>query len=166
MSTYKPKRFRWISKDELTQRVNTCVRELLHNVAQMDVRPESGSGHLNSEEAAITAIVMFEGNYRGFVSMHCPETLAKRIASGMRGTGQDTILADVHGELGEVINILGSDVKLFLSPSGTTLSLSPPFVFSGEQHNYNYANYPESLRCSFLDGDERLVIGIMVQKQL
>jgi len=167
MSTYKPKSFRWIAKDELTQRVSTCVREILNNVAMMDVKLEYPSAHLNAEQVAITAIVMFEGNYRGFVSLHCPEKVAQRIASGMRGDSfrQDAILEDVRGELGEVINILGSDVKLFLSPSGTTLSLSPPFIFVGEQHNYNFTNYPESLCCSFLDGDERLVVGVMVEKQ-
>jgi chemotaxis protein CheX len=166
MSTYKPNRFHWIAKDELTRRVNSCIREILNDVAKMDVTPEFPSTHPNSGQAAITAIVMFEGNYRGFVSLHCPEALAQRIASGLAGTCQDSILADVRDGLGEVINILGSDVKLFLSPSGKTISLSPPFVFCGEQHDYHFTNYPESLCCSFLDGEERLVVGVMVEKQL
>jgi len=166
MSIYKPKRFRWIAKDELTQRICTCVTDILNNVAEMDVKPEWPSVCLNANQASITAIVMFEGNYRGFVSLQCPQTLAQRIASSMRGNRQDTISADVRGELGEVINILGSDIKLFLSPSGKTLSLSPPFVFFDEQHNYNFTHYPESLYCSFLNGDERLVVGVMVQKQI
>lgn len=166
MSTYKPTRFRWIAKEELTQRVSSCVSDILNNVANMNLMPESPSIRPNTDRAAITAIVMFEGNYRGFVSLHCPESLAVRIASGMRGNRHVTIPENVCDELGEVINILGSDVKLFLSPTGKTLSLSPPFIFCGDQHNYNMSNYPEGLCCSFRDGDERLVVGVMVKKQL
>jgi len=166
MSTYKPTRFRWIAKEELTQRVSSCVSDILNNVANMNLMPESPSIRPNAEQTAITAIVMFEGNYRGFVSLHCPEALAQRIASGMRGDRHGSMLENVGAELSEVINILGSDVKLFLSPTGKTLSLSPPFVFSGDQHNYKISNYPESLCCSFRDGEERLVVGVMVKKQL
>ena len=165
MLPIKATRFRWIAKEDIAQRISTCVSNILNNIADMDVRHEESATAPGAEQDAVTATVQFEGNYRGFVSLHCAETLALRIASGMRGCRQDSINEAVRNELGEVVYLLCSDVNLFLSPERKNLSLSPPFVFCGERYHYDYANDPESLCCSFLHESERFMVGVKLKKQ-
>jgi chemotaxis protein CheX len=164
MQPIRATRFRWIAKEDIMQRIGICVSDILNNIADMDVRHEETAAVPSAEQNAVTAIVQFEGNYRGFVSLHCPETLALRIASGMRGCRQDSINDAVRTELGEVVYLLCSDVNLFLSPERKNLSLSPPFVFCGDDYYYDYANDPESLCCSFLHESERFTVGVKLKK--
>lgn len=158
-------RFRWIAKEDIAQRIGICVSDILNNIANMHVKHEETSTALVAGQDAVTAIVQFEGNYRGFVSLHCPETLALRIASGMQGCRQDFINDTVRSELGEVVYLLCSDVNLLLSPERKNLSLSPPFVFCGNNYQYDYTNDPESLCCSFLYESERFTVGVKLKKQ-
>jgi CheY-specific phosphatase CheX len=110
-------------------------------------------------------MIDFDGDYLGVVWAHCSEPLAVRITAGMLGYGPAGIDDTVHDALGTMINILGGDVKLFLSRGGCNVDLSLPRVYHGDGSGHPvFVHDPESIRCSFLLGQERLTVGLTVRK--
>lgn len=158
--------FRWIAKDELLQRLRKSVCDLTTILAELELEHEHPPPHPAGSASAVTALIGFDGAYQGLVWAHCSEPLAVRMAAGMRGGGpqRDDGVCDA---LGEMVNILGGEVKLFLSPSGRDVALSLPAAFhGGGMYCPRFVPSPDSLFCSFLHGGERLLVGVMMRKAL
>lgn len=166
MKKQKVTPFRWIAKDELLLRVRRSVSDLTTICANLELEHEHPPPVPTALASAVTALIGFEGAYQGLVWAHCSEPLAVRMAAGMRGGGAHSD-DDVRDALGEMVNILGGEVKLFLSPGGRDVSLSLPAVFLGSgMYCPRFVPSPDSLCCSFLHGGERLMVGLLLRKAL
>lgn len=80
---------------------------------------------VESAEQRVASRIFITGAWDGSVSVECSDALSRRIASGMFGVPDGKVsLEDVQDALGELVNILGGNIKaLFPSPS----QLSLPF---------------------------------------
>lgn len=159
--------FRWVDKEDLLQRVRKGANEFMALCANLEVDHEHAPADTHIVLPAVTAMIAFEGDYRGVVWVRCGEPFAGRIAAGMLGAGQADGGENMHVALGAMINVLGGDVKLFLARGGYTVDLSLPWVSSADEaHHPHVTGGPESLLCSFLHGGERLLVGVNVRKAL
>lgn len=159
--------FRWIAKDELMQRVRKSVSDFTAICANLELEHEHPLPDPAGPASAVTALIAFDGAYQGMVWAHCSEPLAVRMAAGMRCDVSDGIDEGVCDAMGEMVNILGGEVKLFLSPGGRDVALSLPAAFHGNgMYCQKFVPSPDSLFCSFLHGGDRLLVGVMMRKTL
>lgn len=167
MKKFDPTPFRWVAKEELLQRVRKGVREFMVLCANLDVDHEHPPPPPDSTTPAVTAMIAFDGDYLGVVWARCSEPLAVRITAGMLGGSPTGIDDTVRDALGAMINILGGDVKLFLCRGGCNVDLSLPWVSDPDgSGDPDFIGGPESMHCSFLHGEERLLVGLTVRKVL
>ena len=157
-------RFHMISRDELQQRMVQSVRNVFNVMADIALE-EHHDGPDGQEGNWVTALVGFEGAYSGLVALHCPEPLARRAAAGLLCAGDDVVVQDVHDAMGEVVNILGGDMKLFLDKGGRRVRLSIPSVFTGHgEFHEEFLAVPETVTCMMASGDERLLVGVQISR--
>jgi chemotaxis protein CheX len=157
--------FRWVAKEDLLQRVRQGVSEFMTLCADLELNHEHPPVEQIGMSPAITAMIAFDGDYRGVVWAHCSEPLAVRMATGMMGGNPAGIDETVRQAMGEMINVLGGDVKLFLCHGGCKVDLSLPWVSSADDADHpHFMSGPENLLCSFLHGEERLLVGLNVRK--
>jgi chemotaxis protein CheX len=79
---------------------------------------------------SLTASIYFRGSFTGLLAATCRESLARQIAAHMLQTPLDSnSVEDVRDAIGEVVNILGGNVKALL-PAPCQLSL--PAVLEGD----------------------------------
>lgn len=141
------------------------VRNSVGALANLDLEPERPMAGGPDRVLAVTAVIGFEGRYRGLLSLHCPEPLAVRIAAGMLGVTPAGIDDDVCDAIGRVANILGGEVKGLLSPGGRDVAISPPTLLCGD---WDWVADPaadsEGVYCSFRHDGERLLVGVKVSR--
>lgn len=166
MDTQDVGRFRWIPKEEMLTHIRKSVSDFMTVFADLEPDHEHHPADPADLDPALTAVVGFSGEYHGVVWVRCSEPLAARIAAGMwgeRSAGDDNVL----GAMGEMVNIFGEDIKIFLSPRNRDLTLSIPSVFRGDDRSCaDFMQSPENLCCSFAHQGERMLVGMMVKKKL
>lgn len=166
MTTADGARFHWEIKDDLVQRIETGLQNSVGILADMELEFEPHSTDGPDEAMSVTAVIGFDGEYRGVLSLHCPEAIALRIAEGMLGIKPEDIDDDVRDAVGEVVNILGGEVKSFLSPGGLEVALSTPEVFYGNDEFPGHLRHnPESLFCAYRHSGARFLVGVRVHAQ-
>lgn len=157
-------RFHMISRDELQQRLVHSVRNVFNVMADITLEEYQDGPH-EQQGNWVTALVGFEGAYCGLVALHCPEPLARRAAAGLLCAGDDVVVQDVHDAMGEVVNILGGDMKLLLDSGGRRVRLSTPSVFTGDcEFHEEFLAVPETVTFTMASGDERLLVGVQISR--
>lgn len=94
------------------------------------VSPANGVG-LARGDATVTGCIQISGAWKGTVVMEFSAALAARVASGWLETGPTVSAEDIQDVVGELVNILGGNVKALL-PSASHLSL--PVVAEGTDY--------------------------------
>jgi chemotaxis protein CheX len=81
----------------------------------------------------LTGCIQITGAWRGALTATCGQVLGRNIAAAMLGMNIDEVSDDdVNDALGEVVNMLGGNVKTLLPPP---CQLSLPSVTSGSQYH-------------------------------
>lgn len=155
-------RFHMISSDKLQQHMLDSARNVFSVMADIALE-EYHEGPDEQQEDWMTALIGFEGTYCGLVVLHCPEPLARRIATRLLYVSGEVNTQDVFDAMGEVVNILGGDIKLYLDRGGRHVRLSTPSVFVGNRvFRDEFLAGPDTLACSMAAGNERLLIGVQI----
>lgn len=87
----------------------------------------------------ITAVIGLAGTHKGVLALHYPNAVAFSITSGFLGMEVDSVNEDVEDAVGEVANMLGGDVKAFLSEKGRDIDLSLPTTVVGKEYEFQSA---------------------------
>jgi chemotaxis protein CheX len=108
--------------------------QIIESVWQTTVGAELVSLPLDSHgippTGALTSTIYFKGSWPGLLMCTVSETLGRRIAAAMFGQSADACSAeDIRDSVGEIVNILGGNLKAILPPPCT---LSLPAVFDGD----------------------------------
>lgn len=157
-------RYHMISRYDLQQRLLHSARNIFDIMADIALE-ECHEGPVDQQEEWVTALIGFEGSYSGLVVLHCPEPLARRIACGLLCAGDDVAVQDVHDAMGEVVNILGGDIKLLLDGGGKLVHLSVPSVFDGDTGFHDeFMMVPETVSLAMSTGAERLLVGVQIRR--
>lgn len=155
-------RYHMISRFDLHQRLMHSARNVFNVMADIALE-ECHEEVADQQQEWVTALIGFEGSYSGLVVLHCPEPLARRTASSLLCAGDDIAVQDVHDAMGEVVNILGGDIKLLLDGGGKQVQLSVPSVFDGDTGFHDdFMMVPETVALAMSTGDDRLLVGVQI----
>lgn len=157
-------RYHMISRYDLHQRLMHSARNVFNVMADIALE-ECHETADDQQQEWVTALIGFEGSYSGLVVLHCPEPLARRTASSLLSAGDDVAAQDVHDAMGEVVNILGGDIKLLLDGGGKLVHLSVPSVFDGDTgFHEEFMMVPETVALAMSTGDDRLLVGVQIRR--
>ncbi len=151
-----------ISRSDLQQCLMDSARNVFRVTADI-VLKVSQCQLAGQQEGWLTALVGFEGSYCGVVALHCPQSLARRTSAEMLCMGDELLLVDVFDAMGEIVNILSGDIKLFLDRRGRQVRLSTPSVFVTDgDFREIFPSASEAIACTLYAGDERLMIAVNI----
>ncbi len=112
---------------EVADIVNNVWQSLLEFDITLIDEPEP----VSRSQWALTGCIQITGAWRGAITATCGESLGRQIAGAMMGLSpEDVTREDLSDSIGEIINMVGGNVKALL-PSPCQLSL--PSVTSGGQ---------------------------------
>lgn len=156
--------FNLICRDELQRRILASAHNVFRVMADI-VLEECHEEPCGTAYDWVSALIGFDGIYSGLVALHCPEPLARRTAAGLLCMQSDPDIQDVHDAMGEVVNILGGDLKLLLDKRGGEVQLSMPSVFvSDAEFRDELMASPETVSCRMTAGGETLMIGVHIER--
>jgi len=159
---YRNPPFHMICRDELQRRMLDSACNVFSVMADIALQ-ESHETPDGQHESWVTALIGFEGAYSGLVALHCPEPLARRTAAGLLCAGEEPDMQDVFDAMGEIVNILGGDMKLYLDKGGRRVRLSTPTVFVREGDFYaEFQSVPDTVACTMAADGERLMISVQL----
>jgi len=108
------------------------VESIWTSVLGMEVRPSNGTGVLPEKDHSLAACVQITGAWEGAVVLHSSTELVRRAAAAMFGVdGESTTAADMQDALGELVNMIGGNLKALL-PESCYLSL--PTAVEGQEY--------------------------------
>jgi len=141
--------------EDVVPHVIDATREIFTGMIMMDVSQAGDPmDTLGSLDDSITGMVGLAGRYRGMLAVHFPRTLALAITSNFLGVEVDELNEDVEDAVGEIANMLGGNVKTFLSDEGKEIQLSIPSTISGENYTFLYQEDVNQVVIPFQAGEE------------
>lgn len=154
----------WIEEQDLLDRVMKSVGDFASVFADMELdsmmEPEE-----EAHQEGMTALVRFEGNYKGVVWASCSESFAELIACRLRRVDLSQIEEGKRAAMIDMVTLLGGDIKLMFSPSKSDVRLTGVSVFKPEEADCSdIIRNPDNLRCMFKHSNEHLHVGVMLGK--
>lgn len=125
-------------------------------------RAASNGAGLARDDPTVTACVHISGAWKGTVVMEFSAALATRVTSDWLGTGSKTSPEDVQDVVGELVNIVGGNVKALL-PSASHLSL--PVVAEGTNYELTILKSRVFGRVHLACGPDSLRVLLLVQDE-
>ena len=95
----------------------------------------------------VTSAIFFAGAWKGAVVLECSEGEARFFTECLMGIPRPAYMDDdVRDAMGEVINMIGGNLKSVLPPG---VSLSMPSVLEGPDYAYRICGLNQTVRFSF-----------------
>lgn len=85
---------------------------------------------------SISGVIGLAGTHKGILGIHLPNAVAMAITSSFLDMAVEEINEDVEDAVGELANMLGGDVKSFLSDKGRAIELSMPTTVFGQEYDF------------------------------
>ena len=112
----------------------------------------------------LTGCIQITGAWRGALTATCGQVLGRNIAAAMLGMATEEVSdADINDALGEIVNMLGGNVKALLPPP---CQLSLPSVTSGSQYHLNVPKTQVIDTLHFESGGHALVLQVLEESTL
>lgn len=130
--------------------VERIVRDVLLTMTSYETNPSDAAYALSTDR--VTCAVFFAGSWRGGVIIECPMAMAFEFTSRlMRIPAPSGFNDDVCDALGELVNMIGGNLKSVLPPGS---SLSIPTVVEGSHYSLRICGQNRNERMAFegLDG--------------
>lgn len=125
------------AKEELTEKIIASTVEIFTGMVMMEVEAVDESiDKLGQIKNSITGMVGLAGTHRGVLAVHLPNNVAMAITSSFLGMEITEVNEDVQDAIGEIANMLGGDLKTFLSDKGKDIQLSLPSTIAGEEYTF------------------------------
>lgn len=100
-----------------TDSVASVVQEVWSSMLGMGVDGASENKATTLGTSGLSGSVRFRGGWDGAVFLDCSSELARTMAAGMFGTQPDDLTTEeIHDALGELVNIIGGNLKHLLPP--------------------------------------------------
>jgi chemotaxis protein CheX len=122
------------------------VEEVFRTMLSADVH-ESSAGNYAGGPTDVTAAIFFSGEWKGATYIECTREQAMAFTQQLMDIPpQATIDSDTRDALGELVNMIGGNLKSAL-PKGVSLSL--PCVMEGQGHSFHVCKVNETFRIGF-----------------
>ncbi len=150
---------------QLSDRIIEATSEIFTTMVMMEVEVEESSQlEGNILKDSITGLIGLAGNYKGVVAIHLPQAIACEITSQFLGVEVDGINDDVEDAVGEIANMLGGNIKSFLSESGKDIDLSLPSTISGSEYEFQVNNDVEKIVTPFSTSNGIFFVELQLEK--
>jgi len=83
-------------------------------------------------DSNLTSMIGLAGDFKGILSVHCPERAAKGITGAMLGMDVEEMDDDVKDAIGEIANMVAGSLKTALASEGVTTELAIPATIIGK----------------------------------
>ncbi|PID73072.1 MAG: chemotaxis protein CheX [Desulfobacterales bacterium] len=134
-------------------------------MVMMDIEQAGGltEGNLPFKNS-ISGVIGLAGTRKGVLAIHTPEAVAFAITSGFLGMEVTEVNADVEDAVGEVANMLGGNIKMFLTDKGRDIELSLPSIVKGEAYDFQPGGDVERIVVPFTCAAGDFFIEIQLEK--
>ena len=104
--------------ETLEKEITQYTRSIWKSVLGLEVEKSAKTFQAHSLDNTLASCVHITGEWQGTVTLHCPATLARRVASIMFSLKEDeTEIQEIQDALGELANMTGGNLKsLFPEP--------------------------------------------------
>ncbi len=113
---------------------------------------------------SITGLIGLAGEYKGVLAIHLPKQIAFDIASNFLGMDVDEINEDVEDAVGEIANMVGGNIKSFLSDSGRAIDLAIPSTISGSEYDFQPSKNAERYMVTFQTTSGQFIVELQLEK--
>lgn len=152
-----------LTEDDVRSKLAEVTKGVFATMIMLDVEDgEPLAEPVVNFHETITSMVGLAGSYSGILAVHCPKSLALRIASSMLGIDVTDIDDDVNDAMGEIANMVGGDVKHLFSPKGSDINLSIPTVIYGSDYVLESMSSAESLVVPFTCGEDQMLLSFKI----
>ncbi len=110
-------------------------------------------------------MVGMAGSHKGMLAIHIPEPVAMAITSNFLGLEVDAINEDVQDAIGELANMLGGNVKSFLTETGSDIKLSLPSTIFGQEYTFQCQDEVETIVVPFTSSDGKFLVELRLQSE-
>ncbi len=150
---------------EFREKIIESAKEIFTTMVMMDISAEE-------DDAAgpqplidsISGIIGLAGTYKGVLAIHLPQHVAIAITSSFLGMDVATMNEDVEDAVRELANMLGGNVKSFLSEKGRDIDLSLPTTISGRHYDFHPTKEAERLITAFQCDTGRFTVELQLEK--
>lgn len=150
---------------DVEKEISRSIIEIFTTMVMMDVVPVAGftksDGALSD---SITGLIGFAGTHKGALAIHLPNQVALDITSNFLGMDVDEINEDVEDAVGEIANMIGGDVKSYLSGNGKDINLSLPSTISGAQYDFQPNKNAEIFMLAFTTTSGQFIVELQLEK--
>ncbi len=132
-----------------TSTYETMTAQIVQNVFETMLRYQiqESSDDYRPQTNVVTSAIFFAGAWKGAVVLECSEDQARFFTECLMDIPQPVYMDDdTRDAMGEVINMIGGNMKSVLPPG---VSLSMPSVLEGPDYAYRICGSNQTARFSF-----------------
>lgn len=150
---------------DIEKEISRSTIEIFTTMVMMEVDPVAG---FTKDDGAlvdsITGLIGFAGTHKGVLAIHLPNQVAFDITSNFLGMDVDGINEDVEDAVGEIANMIGGDIKGYLSENGRDIDLSLPSTISGAQYDFQPNKNAEIFMLAFSTTNGQFMVELQLEK--
>lgn len=154
---------------EFKQLVIHATEEVFEKMIMSSINLMEGEKFVIQDEGHITASIGFAGQWDGFVSVQCGESLAYILAAQMLYTDADSLdEAEMRDALGEIVNMVGGKFKASFSDTFNqgveAFKMSVPSVITGKNYDVYAVGSDSVLEVVFRTHDKQFLVELALKK--
>lgn len=150
---------------DLKSFISNAIQEVFDMMLSMELTADEAGAAQSMNGNRIVGAVSFAGQILGSVSMHVGKPFAQLMTAAMLGMESDEIDSEeeVHDVIGELINMIGGDLKSRMCDAGFDCALSIPSITSGSDFRIEPMNWARHEVYSFRHRDEITQIEVSIK---
>jgi len=122
---------------KITDKLIESISEIFTQMVMMEI---SVAGEpifkLGPIKDSITGMIGLAGVHKGVLAVHFSKQVALDVTSKLLLTEFEEINVDVQDAIGEIVNVLGGNLKTILSDQGKDIQLSLPSTIYGDEYTF------------------------------
>lgn len=150
---------------DIEKEISRSTIEIFTTMVMMEVEPEAGFSKADGALVdSITGLIGFAGTHKGAIAIHIPNQVALDITSNFLGMDVEEINEDVEDAVGEIANMIGGDIKGYLSENGRDINLSLPSTISGAQYDFQSNKNADIFMLAFNTASGQFLVELQLEK--
>lgn len=150
---------------DIEKEISRSTIEIFTTMVMMEVDPVPGFTKADGALIdSITGLIGFAGTHKGALAIHLPNQVALDITSNFLGMDVEGINEDVEDAVGEIANMIGGDIKSYLSGNGRDIDLSLPSTISGAQYDFQSNKNAEIFMTAFNTTNGQFIVELQLEK--
>lgn len=120
----------------IDQEIIAATKDVFSTMIMMDLSndvPIIGKG--GEIDSNLSSMLGLGGGIRGVLALHCPASVAEGITGAFLGMEVTELNDDVKDAIGEIVNMVAGNLKIFFAKTGIDVQLAIPTSVIGESYH-------------------------------